>query len=408
MSIEPGPATERFQGQLRAHLIDQRTNWDRYRAAGQWGSDLGDDLPFGAIGSWMKDISTQVGVEVPSAEMCSRYLRNMFHTPPILKETGLRYVVGLLELDADQSHELWKLRLEAIQEHDQRPDKTRIAKLRPQQIEIFHDIVMRFYTNPILTRARVELENHYSDLVDPIVQRYLLDDGYGHGIELDRAAGRVDGRFTDYLNFLEYCLHALKQDVIAEVQLDDLFDYWLNRLFAHDRYAAMRTYLALWDYELLAARYGVTRESAMLSRNCIAVYGTLLRGERAADRMCEASGRSRLLGTGTVAGRIYQVAPDDADASFDDEYPCLIHNLAGDEVSVEIYEILDEELWVSLDRFEQFDPGNDLNEYVRRITHVDTEIPLDAAWTYHYVGAPTIAERHITSGDWRAFRRTTA
>lgn len=141
----------------------------------------------------------------------------------------------------------------------------------------------------------------------------------------------------------------------------------------------------------------------------VAVYGTLRRGGSLHHRLGTAAGRAARVGTATVAGDIYEVAPLDGDRHADASYPCLRPGGAS-RVVVELYDVVDPHLLHELDELEGFDPDDlDNCEYHRvRVVLHDTAPPAlgaPEAWTYIYVrGAPDPARR-IAGGDWIARAR---
>jgi gamma-glutamylcyclotransferase (GGCT)/AIG2-like uncharacterized protein YtfP len=130
-----------------------------------------------------------------------------------------------------------------------------------------------------------------------------------------------------------------------------------------------------------------------------------MRAQQAARRMGEDEGRSYFVGTGYVRGYLFEVAPERRTDAELDTYPCLIHEPQGPAVEVEVYRVLDVDLWAELDDFEGFEFGRAHNEYERRITEVVLTEPPRAyrAWVYHYAAEPPHGARWITSGSWNEF-----
>ena len=138
----------------------------------------------------------------------------------------------------------------------------------------------------------------------------------------------------------------------------------------------------------------------------VAVYGTLRRGGSLHHRLGTAAGRAVAVGTATVAGDIYEVAPLARDNHVRTSYPCF-HPGGASRVVVELYDVVDPHLWHELDELEGFDPDDlDNCEYhrVRVMLHDTAPTALGAheAWTYVYVrGAPDPARR-VTTTRWPA------
>jgi gamma-glutamylcyclotransferase (GGCT)/AIG2-like uncharacterized protein YtfP len=127
----------------------------------------------------------------------------------------------------------------------------------------------------------------------------------------------------------------------------------------------------------------------------LAVYGTLRRGERNASFLDGA----RLLGTGTIAGRLFDM-PRTADRPYG--YPSLVEGT--DPVVVEVYALPDPAMLVAVDELEGYDPAAEAaSEYVRRAIDVSNG-PVRRAWAYRYTGPRAAQGPRIADGDWVAHR----
>ena len=155
--------------------------------------------------------------------------------------------------------------------------------------------------------------------------------------------------------------------------------------------------------------------SAMVTRGVrnmgeiVAVYGTLRRGGSLHHRLGTAAGRAVAVGTATVAGDIYEVAPPDRDRHVGTSYPSF-HPGGASRVVVELYDVVDPHLWHEVDELEGFDPDDlDNCEYhrVRVVLHDTAPTGLGAheAWTYVYVRGAADPTRRIAGGDWIARAR---
>lgn len=141
----------------------------------------------------------------------------------------------------------------------------------------------------------------------------------------------------------------------------------------------------------------------------VAVYGTLRRDGSLHHRLCTAAGRAVAVGTATIAGDIYEVAPPDRDRHVGVSYPCL-HPGGEARVVVELYDVVDRQLWHELDELEGFDPDDlDNCEYhrVRVALHDAAPTGLDVreAWTYVYASGAADPACRIAGGDWIARAR---
>ena len=148
--------------------------------------------------------------------------------------------------------------------------------------------------------------------------------------------------------------------------------------------------------------------AAAVAGEHVAVYGTLRTGGRLHHVLGTDAGRAVHVGTGRVAGALYEVAPAFHEADVDTSYPCL-HPGPG-EVVVEVYEVRDRALWDDLDRLEGYDPDDlEDSEYHRRRVPVLDVRPASlapcTAWTYVYVRTAPDPTRHIPGGDWIAHTR---
>ena len=126
----------------------------------------------------------------------------------------------------------------------------------------------------------------------------------------------------------------------------------------------------------------------------LAVYGTLRQGERNADLV----GGARLLGTARIAGRLHRMAAT-TDRAY--PYPALMPATDdGDEVVVEILDLVDAEALRTIDALEAFDPADpEGSEYVRSEVDVRNG-PVPTAWVYLYNGPQEAVGDRIVDGDW--------
>ncbi|MBB2916694.1 conserved hypothetical protein [Cupriavidus taiwanensis] len=126
------------------------------------------------------------------------------------------------------------------------------------------------------------------------------------------------------------------------------------------------------------------------------VYGTLRAGEvndlNAAARR-HGIAAPTLLGTGTVAGRLYDFGT----------YPGLVLDAGGGPVVGDIYEIADALLPV-LDEIEEVYPGQ-ATLFVREEQAVQHNGQPVACLLYPVADAAAAALPRIDSGDWVAYRR---
>jgi gamma-glutamylcyclotransferase (GGCT)/AIG2-like uncharacterized protein YtfP len=399
---DTGSARREFQQQLLHVVLQYKERW--------W-NHPGQDRPHqpASPGKVAREVlKAEIdGVEYPhTLDYAQRNVRRLLYDARgRLDETTLRYLVHRFE--PEERIQLGIL-YENVRRAEAAPTESSLKRGSTFDVhkrDIVHDVVMRFYTDAQLGEARTTLENRYEEAIEPIIQRYLLDNGEGYLIKLPPELEHADRGLTNYLNFLEYLLFLESSNQIDPAQLSGLFDYWLNRLLRHPRYAALLVYLPLWDYELLADRYGITVGVAQKAGNSVAVYGSLREGANDHFRLGVDTGRCRLLGRSSVAGLLYEVSPDEADPNYTGgSYPCFVARDEPSYVTVEVYEVLDGLLWLELDTFEQFNARRQHNEYSRRMLamqHADDSIDIPAAWVYVYDGQPDIT-REIIGGDWLA------
>lgn len=112
------------------------------------------------------------------------------------------------------------------------------------------------------------------------------------------------------------------------------------------------------------------------------VYGTLMRGLEAHDRL--APERARFLGEGTCRGQLYDLGP----------YPAL---------RGELYELLDLDLLPELDAFEAYHGRGGACMFSRCKGEVETDEGAVSAWIYAFnPHRPLSFASLIETGDYRA------
>ena len=127
-------------------------------------------------------------------------------------------------------------------------------------------------------------------------------------------------------------------------------------------------------------------------RPLVAVYGTLRQGERNHSLL----GKSVLLGSGAVAGRLFGL-PASAERRYG--YPAFVPG-GSDWVVVEVYRLASRALLARLDALEAYDPADEArSEYLRReVALVDG--PVATASIYAFAGELPSSAEPIPSGDW--------
>lgn len=263
------------------------------------------------------------------------------------------------------------------------------SAIRIEATQWMSELYRLFYLDSEMTGTRLLIENMWATRIDPIVQKFLWDPVAD--VSLDGLEAEDENRLTNLLNFLEYLLYLRGRGRIPVEDIDKLFGYWLRNWLRAPRYASFRVYLAVCDYELLAAEVGTVIDSdgQPTELSLVAVYGTLKKGECNNHYLRG----SEYVGTGRVRGQLYQVSFYPALAASDDHHS-----------SVEVYRV-DGPTLAALDGLEELRPGDPNSEYVRWFVPVYDFEPVDGsrevsgAWVYLY-NRPTDSLVPVEGEDW--------
>jgi gamma-glutamylcyclotransferase (GGCT)/AIG2-like uncharacterized protein YtfP len=129
-------------------------------------------------------------------------------------------------------------------------------------------------------------------------------------------------------------------------------------------------------------------------RPCLFVYGTLRKGSGHSLAGFLAA-HARLLGTGSVAGRLYDLGP----------YPGMTDPLtSGDRVRGDVYELDDPEATLTvLDDYEGCGPSDRQPQLYKRVLRraVLDDGAARTVWVYVYCG-PVDEGQHLPSGEYRS------
>ncbi len=124
---------------------------------------------------------------------------------------------------------------------------------------------------------------------------------------------------------------------------------------------------------------------ARLEPSRLALYGTLMSAFGTLEELGVRS-RLRLLGPCSVAGRLYDLG----------EWPTLV--LGGGIAHGELFEVLDESVFDTLDPFEEYDPRDRVRSSYLRL-RAELLQPAGEAWVY-VANHPVSSEHEIACGSW--------
>jgi gamma-glutamylcyclotransferase (GGCT)/AIG2-like uncharacterized protein YtfP len=186
------------------------------------------------------------------------------------------------------------------------------------------------------------------------------------------------------LNFFEHIMYLESQRHLRTRDRKAMFNYWLELLRAPE-YAALRKYIARFDYERLAK----TIEAVDI--DYVAVYGTLRSDVSVQPRRSEPDLDSDAVFRGRcqIPGRLVDVG----------EHPGLI--VGEGLVRGELLEATGSRALQELDAFEGYDPTKRAQSAFRRRLLRLVEPPVDA-WVYVYARV-TDGLPEVPDGDWKAY-----
>ena len=190
--------------------------------------------------------------------------------------------------------------------------------------------------------------------------------------------------FDTLLNFFEHIMYLESQRHLRRRDREAMFNYWIQLLRAPD-YAAVRKYLARFDYERLAAEVGA------VDIDYVAIYGALRSDVTVSLRRPEPelASRTKFECRCLIPGRLVDVG----------DYPGLV---AGDGVvEGELLRVTQGSVLAELDSFEGYDPQTPgEGRFDRRLIRLRE--PAVDAWVYVYAqetaGLPTVPD-----GDWKRY-----
>lgn len=129
-----------------------------------------------------------------------------------------------------------------------------------------------------------------------------------------------------------------------------------------------------------------------MSHEYLFVYGTLLRGLEAHDKL--PTERARFAGEATISGRLYNLGP----------YPALRVDEPG-TVRGELYEMLDPALICDLDIYEGYHGRPETCRFLRCTVEARMGSETRCAWAYAYNPRRTLeGALYVKSGDYRRAR----
>jgi gamma-glutamylcyclotransferase (GGCT)/AIG2-like uncharacterized protein YtfP len=244
-----------------------------------------------------------------------------------------------------------------------------------------HDLFRDFYIADRYRDIKWQLiRPTYHGKIAPILERRLAN----RDLPLEDDEDQLLRDLDTLLNFFEHILYLESQRHLRKRDREAMFNYWISLLSAPD-YAAVRKYLARFDYEQLAAQAGAS------DIDYVAVYGVLRSDVNGLLSTPEPDLASRTISRGKclIPGALFDVG----------DYPGLV---PGDGiVEGELLEISHESVLADLDHFEGYDPGKPYEGKFRRQL-VRLRKPSVDAWIYVYTKESADLPC-VPQGDWKAY-----
>lgn len=233
-----------------------------------------------------------------------------------------------------------------------------------------------FYLGDRFVQVRSTLEYQYRDQAGPLIERRLTD----RDVELTDRDREILFQLDTLLNYFEHVLYLEREKHLKKRDRQAVLEYWFD-LMSSDSCAALRRYTARFGFERVA------HSLAARQPDYIAVYGSLMSGLDLEDKP-ELDGIARLVGSCRIPGQLLDLG----------DYPGLDDCRPGSVVG-ELYEVLEDQVFGVMDRFERYDAHHRADSlYLRRCLRL-LEPRVDA-WVYVFNGQVT-DRSPVLSGDWR-------